>query len=201
MSATPARLPRGRHDLSRDTVVAAQRERLLRAMAEVMAEQGYVDTSVADILRRAGVSRETFYQQFSSKQDCFVAALEQTIERLAAVLRVGVATPGEPIRRFDRLLRTYLDALANDPATARLFLVESYAAGAEVRQRRLALQAQFVDALQALFGARSASSRFACEALVASIVSLVTARVVADDITGIPALRTPLVGLARTLLG
>ena len=70
-------LPRGRHGLSREQVEASQRLRLMRAMAEVMAEKGYARTSVADILRRARVSRETFYELFDSKEDCFMSAFEQ----------------------------------------------------------------------------------------------------------------------------
>src|SRR3954453_9402858 len=45
-------------------------------MAGTMAEKGYVATSVADVLRAAKVSRETFYEQFDSKEDCFMSALE-----------------------------------------------------------------------------------------------------------------------------
>jgi AcrR family transcriptional regulator len=45
---------------------------MLYAMAEAMTVNGYVGTSVADVLRGAGVSRQTFYQQFLSKQDCFM---------------------------------------------------------------------------------------------------------------------------------
>jgi AcrR family transcriptional regulator len=70
-------LPRGRHGLSREAVEGSQRTRLLRAMVDVMADKGYAGTSVADILRRARVSRETFYELFSSKEDCFMSAFEQ----------------------------------------------------------------------------------------------------------------------------
>src|SRR5207248_674090 len=79
-------LPRGPHKLSREAVVRSQRARLIRAMAEAMAERGYANTSVADVLGRARVSRETFYQQFSSKQDCFIAAYEEAVGRILASL-------------------------------------------------------------------------------------------------------------------
>ena len=69
-------LPRGRHSLSREEVAGSQRERLQRAMAEVMAEKGYALTSVADVLRRARVSRETFYELYSSKEDCFMSVFD-----------------------------------------------------------------------------------------------------------------------------
>jgi AcrR family transcriptional regulator len=191
------RLPRGRHGLSRADVAAQQRARILAALAEVLSERGYVHTPVAAIIARAGVSRETFYEQFASKQDCFVAALEQTVAELAATLRSALAQPGTPLERFDRTLRVYLDGLARRPETARLFLVETYAAGGEATRRRLELQQQFVDGLLTIFGRRSARDRAACEALVAATVALVTARFVAGDVTGVRAVRRPILDLAR----
>ena len=196
---TAARLPRGRHHLGRDAVTGSQRARMLRAMAEAMAERGYVGTPVAEIIRRAGVSRETFYQQFGSKQDCFVAALDDVLTGLAALLR-ALPDEGTPLERFDRLVTAYLDALAREPATARLFLIEVYAGGPEVMQRRVELQQQFVDGLVEIFGARSARGRFACQALVAAVVNMVTTRVSAGDIAGLRRLRAPLVDLVAQAL-
>jgi AcrR family transcriptional regulator len=68
MSVRMQPLPRGRHSLSREEVEGSQRERVQRAMAEAMAEKGYALTSVADILRRARVSRETFYELYTSRR-------------------------------------------------------------------------------------------------------------------------------------
>jgi AcrR family transcriptional regulator len=202
MTTAEDRLPRGRHNLSRSTVASAQRARMLRAMAEVVTERGYVDTPVAAIIERAGVSRETFYQQFSSKQDCFVAALEEAIGALAASLdAVLEATTGSPRERYDALLASYLDSLVARPALARLFLIETYAAGVEAMRRRLELQQQFVDAIARIFGARSAQERFAAEALVATTVSAVTARFISGDVHGLAALRPKLLALADSILG
>jgi AcrR family transcriptional regulator len=175
---------------------------MLRAMAEVVTERGYVDTPVAAIIERAGVSRETFYQQFASKQDCFVAALEEAIGALAASLdAVLAATSGSPLERYGALLTGYLDSLAAQPALARLFLIETYAAGSEAMRRRLELQQQFVDAIAHIFDARSAQERFAAEALVAATVSAVTARFISGDVRGLAALRPKLLALAQTILG
>ena len=68
------RLRPGRHQLSRDEVRSHQRERIFGALEAVMATQGYSSTSVADIIKSAGVSRQTFYELFTSKQDCFLAS-------------------------------------------------------------------------------------------------------------------------------
>jgi AcrR family transcriptional regulator len=196
------RLPRGRHHLSRSDVVTRQRARLLRAMAEVVSERGYIDTPVAAVIERAGVSRETFYQQFGSKQDCFVAALEDTIGRLAGTLDAVLAeATGTPMQRYDALLSGYLQAVGSRPATARLFLIETYAAGPQAMRRRLELQQRFVDAVVRIFGVRTAQGRFAAEALVAATVSSVTARFISDDVRGLASLRPKLQALAQTLFG
>ena len=62
-----APLPKGRHSLTRAQVEQAQRIRLAVAMADAMAERGYVGTPVAAVLERAGVSRETFYRLYDDK--------------------------------------------------------------------------------------------------------------------------------------
>jgi AcrR family transcriptional regulator len=194
-------LPRGRHGLSREEVVASQRARIFRAMAETMARKGYAGTSVTDVLRAAKVSRETFYEQFDSKEDCFMSALEAAVD---VVLQAAFAPPpgdGTPLQRFDRGLRTYLEALAAQPELSRLFLIEVYAAGPAALERRAAVQQRFADVLGRTFGRRTAADRFANEALVAATSSLVTARLAANDLDGLRALRRPLVGLARRLHG
>ena len=80
-------LPKGRHGLSRQFIASNQRERLLDAIANVVAEKGYAATRVADITDYAGVSRKTFYELFSDKEDCFLAAYDASramlMDRLA----------------------------------------------------------------------------------------------------------------------
>ncbi|MGH2987927.1 MAG: TetR/AcrR family transcriptional regulator [Solirubrobacterales bacterium] len=166
-------------------------------MAEVMAERGYVETSVADVLRAAGISRETFYQQFSSKQDCFMGAYEVAAERILAAVAAAPSPAESPVERFDRGLGAYLEALAAEPAFARLFLLEVYAAGPDALRRRADQQRQFVDVVSDSLGAEDPNERFACEALVAAISAMVTARLAADDLDGLLALRGPLTELVR----
>jgi AcrR family transcriptional regulator len=195
-----AQLPRGRHGLSREEVVGSQRSRMLKALAEAVSENGYAKTSVADVLARAGVSRETFYEQFSSKEDCFLETFDLAgrilLQRIA-----GGSGDGKPIERFDRLLRTYLDALASEPAYARVYLVDAHAAGPEALRRRGALQTRFADALVELFELREPHERFACELLVAAIGSLVTTRLTLDDAASLADLHEPILDLVRRLVG
>ncbi len=70
-------LPRGRHGLPRETVTESQRGRIILAMIEAVAQRGYPETRVADVVEGAGVARKTFYDFFDDKQDCFLAAYDQ----------------------------------------------------------------------------------------------------------------------------
>src|SRR5919201_6795907 len=98
-------LPRGRHRLSREEVIASQRGRMLAAMAEVVAQKGYARTTVADVLSRARVSRETFYEQFSDKEDCFLAAYDFSVEAMLEAITDAVGdAPAEPFARFESAL-------------------------------------------------------------------------------------------------
>ena len=83
-AARPERLPKGRHSLPQEYVVASQQRRLLRAMADAVAENGYAATTVADVVARAGVSRKTFYERFDGKQECFLALYDAGIAFLQA---------------------------------------------------------------------------------------------------------------------
>ncbi|MBE1534591.1 TetR/AcrR family transcriptional regulator [Actinomadura algeriensis] len=193
------KLPPGRHGLSREQVSASQRERLVAAMAELAAEKGYTAVTVADVLKRAKVSRLTFYQHFSDKADCFAAAYDTATE---ALLHRVTGTLREETGRWESIERAagaYLDALAAEPVLARLFLVEAYAAGPEFLRRRIALQSSVVDALADFVGAGTARQRLACEAMLGAIVAMATTRIVQDDFTGLRSLRDPLGGLVRVL--
>src|SRR6266705_5391323 len=70
-------LPRGRSRLPLPAVRASQRERLLRSVIAAVSESGYLAVTIADIVRRAKVSRAAFYAHFADKEDCFLAATRQ----------------------------------------------------------------------------------------------------------------------------
>jgi AcrR family transcriptional regulator len=200
MTVAAERLPRGRHGLSPGEVVTSQRRRMFQAMAEATTTKGYAATTVADVLTRAGVSRETFYQQFASKRACFEAAFDDATQGLFGWVGGVPAGDPSPADRFDRLLAVYLDALAAAPDLARLCLIEVYAAGPELVERRAAVQQRFADRVKVLLGAKDAESVFACEALVAAVSSMVVARLAAGDLDGLRALRAPFATLVRHAL-
>src|SRR6478735_5063010 len=65
---------------------ASSRETIAEAACELFLEQGYEQTSIVDITRRAGVSRSSFFNYFSSKADVLWAALDERLDGVAAAL-------------------------------------------------------------------------------------------------------------------
>jgi AcrR family transcriptional regulator len=125
-------LPRGRSRLPLPAVRALQRERLLRSVIAAVSEAGYLAVTVADIVRRARVSRAAFYAHFADKEDCFLAATAEGRElMIAQILSATRALP--PGSRDEEVLRAacraYLAFLAGEPAFARVFFIHMPTAG------------------------------------------------------------------------
>ena len=135
------RPPRGRHRLPPEVIARSQRERLLEAAVRVVAEKGYAATTVADLTREAGISRTTFYAMFKDKEACFLAAYDSVADAL--VRRIAKAYEAEERwpQRARAGLAALLEALAEEPAIARLTLVDVGVAGPAAQRRyRAALQ-------------------------------------------------------------
>lgn len=88
-AARLARLPPGRHGLSREFVAQNQRDRLVAGMIATVAEKGYRDATVSDVSAAAGVSRRTFYGYFSSKEDCYLGTYEIVARHLASASKAA----------------------------------------------------------------------------------------------------------------
>jgi AcrR family transcriptional regulator len=115
---------------SRDAVERNQRERLYGATVATVAEHGYEATRVADILQLAGVSRSAFYRYFDNKLECYLATLDALAEMAG---RQVLTVYGDPERSWDERLRAVFERLVemilDQPAAARVWLVDMYAAG------------------------------------------------------------------------
>jgi AcrR family transcriptional regulator len=131
------RLPRGRHGLPRAAVVSNQRERIIDSVVHVCATKGYPAVTVEDITSYAGVSRRTFYDLFTDKEQCFLAAYDQIAERLlkevGSAFAIGDAAWPE---RVASALRVLAALLAAEPCLARFMIVEVLAAGRPALDRR-----------------------------------------------------------------
>jgi AcrR family transcriptional regulator len=144
----PRRLPRGTHGLDRDVVEASQRTRLLEAVGRAVAERGYAAATIDDVVRRAGVSKKTFYEHFADKEDCFLAAYEAASEELLERVREAHAIHDDWLERTRAGVRAYLRWLAAEPALARVFLIEVAAAGPRALERREALRDRYAELIR-----------------------------------------------------
>lgn len=118
------KLPRGRHGLPRELVAQSQRERLMAAIVRVSAEKGYRATSVADVLRVAGVGRESFYKHFKDKEDCFLCANDVLVAALEARVIEAYERSGTWPERVCAGLAATLEWLAANPDAAQVMMVE-----------------------------------------------------------------------------
>lgn len=126
---TNSRPKPGRRPLSRRFIAQHQRARIVAAFAEETSERGYRAVTVAGIVRRAGMSRSTFYENFASKEECLLAA--QRLAMSEALKRV-VDAAGELnswALRVEAGLKAFLRYVAEEPELARTCMVEALAAG------------------------------------------------------------------------
>ena len=107
-----------------------QRERLFAAMVATVAEKGYEATTVADIVKLSGVSRSAFYKHYEDKQACFLAAIEAMVEPTFAKL-TGDESVAPGMERMRKAFETLIATIVEQPAAAKMCVVEVYAAGEE----------------------------------------------------------------------
>src|SRR5262249_47180613 len=143
--------PRGRHGLSRQAVTESQRGRILAAMVDVVAAKSYPETRVVDVIKRAGVSRKTFYELFDDKEDCFLAAYDVALDTLYQGTAGAFDSPakGSWSERILIGLAAFLRIMAEEPEAAKFCIVDVLAAGPRALARRDAAIRQFTGFIDA----------------------------------------------------
>jgi AcrR family transcriptional regulator len=196
-------LPRGRHRLTREEVLASQRGRMLHAMVEAVAEKGFARVTVKDVLTGAGVSRETFYEHFDNKDDCFFAAYDGASAIVQGAISGGWSEDeqrgADPLERLDHAVTSYLEAMASEPLVSRVFMIDILAAGPEAVRRRYEMMQAFTGLIVALVDAQTDVQRARAEAFVGAVSSMVATRLALGRADELPALREPLLDLAAAL--
>jgi len=149
MADASPRLPAGRHGLPRDFVLKNQRERIVTALVDCVAERGYNATTVARITKAASVSRRTFYEHFADKEACFLAAYAMVADHIVDSMQAAAASFDEWPQQVRAALATMLRFLAGEPELARLCMIEPVAAGGEIAACHRATMQRFVEILRA----------------------------------------------------
>jgi AcrR family transcriptional regulator len=128
-------LPAGRHGFTREQVAHNQRERLIAGLAGAVAEKGYRAVTITDITKQARVSRRVFYENFESKEECFLAVFEVVVGHIQELATEAAMPADDWPRRALAVAAAVLRFFAEEPDLAKLCLVESQAAGPAVAAR------------------------------------------------------------------
>jgi AcrR family transcriptional regulator/DNA-binding MarR family transcriptional regulator len=178
-------------------VAAIQRSRMLAAAVRAVEELGYSGATVAHITRRARVSRRTFYELFSNREECLVAALESVLDSIRAEL-AAADIDGLPWRERVRCgLWVILSFFDREPVLARVCVVQALRGSQAVLERReqiLAGLAVVVDEGRDESPRGGECPPLTAEGLVGAGFSLVYARLLRGE-------REPLTGLSGDIMG
>jgi AcrR family transcriptional regulator len=182
----------------REQLAEIQRARILAAMVEVVSERGAASVTVAHVVARSGVSRRTFYEQFADRDECLLAALDDAIERIAAVVVPASAQPSRWRERMRAGLTALLQLFEQEPATGRFVIVEAVGAGADalvLRGHVLALVSAAVDEGRREVRSGNGPPPLSAEGVVGGVLSVLHSRLCARDSTPLVQLTGPLMGM------
>jgi len=128
-----------------------QRQRLLEAAAAEFAQLGYSGASSESISRQAGMSKATFYEHFSNKEECIIALFDAAAGNVAKAMAAAARSAGraDATERMKAGTRAFLTSLAEHPDYAQTLLVEIIGAGPKAALRRDQIIQSFADVLDA----------------------------------------------------
>ncbi len=141
------------------------------ALAELSAEQGYDATKISDIVRRAAVARKTLYDNFTGKEEVFLAAFDASVEELTDRIEQACVVAGDGWQgRVEAGLEAFLDYIAENPSLARLCLIEALSATPAATKRYEDALQSFVEMAQRAFPKDDRLPETTEEILVGSVV-------------------------------
>jgi AcrR family transcriptional regulator len=182
-----ARKRSGQEAVAPNRVAEIQRQRIIGAMAEVAAEKGAANVTVAHIVARAGISRRTFYEIFGDREACLLAALEEAIGQAAATVLPAYEGHGRWRERVRAGLAALLAFLDEEPGLGRLCVVEALGAGDRALERRAQCMAALIAAVDEGRGEISGGRQpppMTAEGVVGAVFSIVHARILTRDAAG-----------------
>jgi AcrR family transcriptional regulator len=191
LSERLAKMPPGRHLIPSDFVSQNQRERMLLATAELVAERGYQKTTIELIAKTSKVALVTFYEHFSSKEDCFLAAFDETVVAAREVFAELLDPEEDWQEQISSGLEIFLEMVVKEESRAKLCIVEAQAAGSASLARYQAMLESVAPKLREgrNFNPRAARLPDGLEVAIAGgIVWLVHQRLVAGEVDDLKAL-------------
>lgn len=94
---------------------AERREQLLEVARQVLAQNGFYETTMAEIADSAGVTKPVLYQHFASKRDLYTAVLEDIGDRLKTMVVAAAADAENPRQQVMNGFEGYINFTEHDP--------------------------------------------------------------------------------------
>ena len=179
--------------------VHQHRSRLLEGMAVSVAQKGYAETTIGDIVREASVSRRTFYEHFTGKAECLVALYEAASHNALKVLRDAIDPRQDWEQQVERALHAYLDCMASNPVLMRTLFVEILLLGPEGLAARRRVNQEIADYMLQVVGRDKVSPELAM-AVVGGIHELVLQAIEDGKVTELPALTATAAQLVKAVV-
>jgi AcrR family transcriptional regulator len=169
--------------LARSQVSDLQRARLIGALIDVVQEDGYAALTVGKVIARARVSRKTFYDIFANREDAFLAAFDQTTERLRRLTSSAYSQEPDWRSGIRAALSQLLIFMDEEPDLACLCLVEALGAGERVLEHRAELLAEAARAIDTgrAVAAKHDPPPLTAEAVVGGALAILHNRFARDD--------------------
>jgi AcrR family transcriptional regulator len=186
------------HALGRERVIEIQRARILAAMVEECAARGAGNVTVAHVVARAGVSRRTFYELFTDREDCFLGAFDEGVARASRYVLDGYDPSSRWVGRVRTALVSLLSFLEVERELGQLLIVGSLGAGHNAlrrRQRGIAQIIALVDEGRTEVRASTELPPLTAEGIVGGVLSVLHARLMEDEREQLLALAGPLMGM------
>ncbi|HVZ43214.1 MAG TPA: TetR/AcrR family transcriptional regulator [Ramlibacter sp.] len=185
------------------SVVRTHRSRLLEGMAHAVAANGYAETTIADIVREASVSRRTFYEHFATKAECLIALYEASSHNALKVLRDAIDPAHEWQTQIESSLSAYLGCMAGNPVLMRTLFIEILHLGDEGLESRRRVNseiAEFIVRIVNVTKRRHPLTRQMAMAVVGGINELVLEYIEQDKVAKLRELVAPASELVRKVI-
>jgi AcrR family transcriptional regulator len=196
--AVPNGLAPSHNGLGPERVIEIQRGRLLSAIIEVAAERGAGNVTVAHVVERAGVSRRTFYELFSDREECFLGAFDDGIARVSRHVLDAYDSDAGWAERIRTALTGLLQFLDVERGAGQLLVVGSLGAGASALERRQRVLAQMTTLIDEGRGETKAGSELpplTAEGIVGGVLSVLHSRLLEDRPGPLVELTAPLMSM------
>ncbi len=134
-----------------------RRERLLQAGLELLGTRGYAQTTVSDVLERAGLTSRYFYEHFENREALLLAVYDEVVTRGYGASAIAIKRhDGDPLTvSIPAQLEAFYEVVVDDPRLARVLFIEAVGVSPAMETHRRAVMRRIASALASRLSMRA----------------------------------------------